>query len=167
MSPSQPNRKPCESETTLQPPTFPLAQKPKYCWAHEHMAPAQIDRRTRTLSEGGVNIIRPYYVCITCDNAKSNIYRNSGYPRGFVTWDDGIGIDAQNPKCYCGSASRQDRKGRKGHWKGFEGGFWVCASGACDYYSDRKDGVPYEDAWKLPGFDEFKPFLLKGVPRYY
>jgi hypothetical protein len=51
--------------------------------------------------------------------------------------------------------------------KPFGEGFWVCASGACDYFSDRKDGVPYEDARKLlEDFDDFHPHLLKGFPPY-
>ena len=37
-------------------------------------------------------------------------------------------------------------KGGTAYIKGYEEEFWVCASGACDYYPDRKDGVPYEDA---------------------
>jgi hypothetical protein len=50
------------------------------------------------------------YICTTCDNGKTNVFRNSGYPRGFVTWDDSIGIHPANPRCYCGLPSRQDRK---------------------------------------------------------
>src|SRR5277367_283758 len=61
-----------------------------------------------------------------------------GYPRGFITWDDSIGIHPQNPRCYCGLPSRQDWKGEKACVKPFGEGFWVCASGACDYFSDRE-----------------------------
>jgi hypothetical protein len=43
-------------------------------------------------------------------------------------------------------------------------GLWVCASGACDYFSDRKDEVPYEDARKP--LDDFHPHLLKRIPPY-
>ena len=167
MSSSRSNRGTCQSKTTLQRPSFPLAQKPEMCWAFEHMAPANIVRQTCTFLDDSVHIERPYYICITCDNAKTNVYRNSGYPRGFVTWDDYIGIDARNPKCYCGFASRQDHKARRECFKGVEGGFWVRASGACHYYSDRKDGVDYEDARELDDFDEFKPLLLEGVPRFF
>ena len=167
MSSSHPIPKPCQSENTFPPPTFPLSQRPKHCWAFEHMAPAQINRRSFSYSKNGVDKSRPYYICTTCDNAKTNIYRNSGYPRGFVTWDDDIGIDARNPKCYCGIASRQDRKGiAAGYGKGFEGGFWMCASGDCCYYSDRKDGFSHEDAKGFFDFDEFVPVLLKGVSRF-
>lgn len=50
---------------------------------------------------------------------------------------------------------------------GGETGFWVCASGACDYFSDSPDGVPYEDAKRLfEYYDDFHPHMLKGVPPY-
>ena len=58
--------------------------------------------------------------------------------------DAGIGIHPRNPRCYFGFPSRLDRKGEKANWVGE--GFWICALGACDYFSGRKDGVPYEDA---------------------
>lgn len=71
---------------TLSPPTFPLAEKPKFCWANEHMAAPFIQPSTIPFehSNGG-EVIRPYYVCTTCNNAKTNVYRNCGYPRGFIT----------------------------------------------------------------------------------
>ena len=166
MSPPQCSHAPCESET-LQPFTFPLTQKPKYCWAREHMAPARIERRTWISPEGFNSIVRPYYICTTCDNGKFNVFRNSAYPRGFITWDDSIGIHPQNPRCYCGFPSRQDRKGEKAIMKPFREGFWVCAFGACDYFSDRKDGVPYKDARKLlDNLNDFHPYLLKGLPPF-
>jgi hypothetical protein len=145
------------------PPTFPLPEKPKCCWACEHMAPAKIDRRTWTSSSRSQSIRRPYYICTTCDNNKHNVFRDSGYPRGFITWDDGIGIRPRNPRCYCGFPSRQDRKGGKANSVGE--GFWVCALGACDYFSDRKDGVPYEDAKMLLDFDDFHPHLIERIPK--
>jgi hypothetical protein len=36
--------------------------------------------------------------CTTCDNGKFNVFRDSGYTRGFFTWDDSIGIHPQNPR---------------------------------------------------------------------
>jgi hypothetical protein len=154
-----------DKSKTSQPPTFPLPKKPKSCWAGEHMAPARIDRYTWTSG----NVIRPYYVCTTCDNSKTNVFRNSGYPRGFVTWDDSIGIHPANPRCYCELPSRQDQKCGRARLKSFGDGFWVCASGACYYYSDRKDGLDYEDARKLLDFDDFNDFnpsLLERIPPY-
>jgi hypothetical protein len=91
----------------------------------------------------------------------SVILRDSGYCRGFIPWDDSIGIHPQNPRCYCGFPSRQDRKGEKACVKPLGEGFWVCASGGCDYFSDRKDGVLYEDARKLDDLNDFHPHLLK------
>jgi hypothetical protein len=165
MSPSSPQSHQLvgKSKTSL-PPIFPLPAKPECCWAREHMAPAKINRCTWTSSAGSHSIARPYYICTTCDNGKCNVFRDSGYPRGFVAWDDSIGIHPKNPRCYCGFPSRQDRKGKKAN--PFGEGFWVCASGACDYFSDRKDGVSYEDAKILLDFNDFHPYLLERIPRY-
>ncbi|PMD41810.1 hypothetical protein L207DRAFT_511594 [Hyaloscypha variabilis F] len=162
--PSPQSHQPADKSKTSLPPTFPLPEKPKCCWAREHMAPAKIDCRAWTSLARPQSITRPYYICTTCDNNKCNILRDSGYPRGFITWDDGIGIYPRNPRCYCGFPSRQDRKGGKANSGGE--GFWVCASGACDYFSDRKDGVPYEDAKMLLDFDAFHPYLLERIPPY-
>jgi len=59
---------------------------------------------------------------------------------------------------------RQDQKSGKALVNPFGEGFWVYASGACNYFSDRKDGVPYEDARKL--LDDFHPHMLKRIPPY-
>lgn len=50
--------------------------------------------------------------------------------------------------------------------KSFGDGFWICASGACDYFSDRKDGLSYEEARKLHSLDWFYPHLLEGILPY-
>lgn len=55
----------------------------------------------------------------------------------------------------------QDEKGEKALVDSFGEGFGVCASGARNYISDRKDGVPYEDTRKL--LDDFHPHLLKRI----
>ena len=107
------------------------------------MAPARIERRTWISPEGFCSIVRLYYICTTCDNGKLNVFRDSTYPRGFIIWDDSIGIHPLNPRCYCGFESRQDRKGEKARVRRFGEGFWICATGAFEYFSDRKDGVPY------------------------
>jgi len=70
-----------------------------------------------------------------------------------VTWDDSIGIHPRNPRCYCGFPSRQDWKGGKAN--SVREGFWVYALGVCDYFSNRKDRVPYEDVKMLLDFDKF------------
>jgi hypothetical protein len=69
---------------------------------------------------------------------------HSGYPRGFITWDDNVGLDSSNPKCYCGITSRQDRISVRGNLPGW--GFWTCAAGQCDYFSERRDGIGYYEA---------------------
>jgi hypothetical protein len=107
-----------DQSRNLQMPSFPLCDKPKCCMSRERMAPAMIERRTES-----VHITRPYFICTTCDNAKSKYFRSSGYPRGFISWDDGIGTKPQNPRCYSGLPSRQDRKGKKCRVKGFGEGF--------------------------------------------
>lgn len=46
----------------------------------------------------------------------------------------------------------------------FGEGFRVYASGACDYFSDRKDGLSGEDARKqLDDFDGIDSNLLKDI----
>ncbi len=52
--------------------------------------------------------------------------------------------------------------------KGFGEELWVYASGACDYSSNRKDRIPWEDARKrLDDFDDFDPNLLKDIPPFF
>ena len=75
------------------------------------------------------------------------------------------------PDATAGSPSRQDRKGEKARVNPFGEGFWVCALGASDDFSDRKDGVPYEDARKLlddssPSAEENSALLLSRVHRW-
>lgn len=65
-----------------------------------------------------------------------------------------------------GFPSRQDQKSRKYCLNENGDGFWICASGACHYYSDRKDGIDYEDAMKLYDSNWFCPWLLEGVPAF-
>jgi hypothetical protein len=170
MSQSYPQSKTASDQSkTPSVPAFPLKEMPKNCWANEHSL-----HRTRPFSQRLTwtfnhpklgEITRPYYVCTTCVYYKTNIFRNCGYPRDFITWDDNIGLHPDNPRCYCGCPSRQDRKGSK-YPLGFGDGFWICASGACWYYSDRRDGVPYEDAKRWLDDDEFRPWLLEGIPPF-
>jgi hypothetical protein len=156
-----------DQSKTPSPPTFPLTEKPKFCWANEHMAPPFIQRSTWTFKHSELGeITRPYYICITCNNCKTNVCRNCGYPRGFITWDDNIGLHPDNPRCYCGLPSRQDRKSRKYPLGSVEDGFWICASGACGYYSERRGGAPYEKAKMWSDDDEFRPRLLEGIPPF-
>ena len=70
MLPSQPSHALCESET-LQSLTLLLTQKPKSCWAREHMAPARIQRRTWISSESVCSMVRPYCIRKTCQVLKT------------------------------------------------------------------------------------------------
>jgi hypothetical protein len=94
----------------VSPVTFPLAEMPKFCCANEHMAPPFIQRSTITFRHSCGEVTRPYYVCMICNNSKPDVCRNCGHSRGFITWDDNIGLHSGNPRCYCGFPSRQNRK---------------------------------------------------------
>ena len=63
--------------TNLSTACFPLPEKPKSCWAREHISPVKIDRRSWTSPERSYNITRPYYICTTCDNGKYNVFRDT------------------------------------------------------------------------------------------
>lgn len=70
------------------------------------------------------NVGRPYYICV---NPQCYSVTNSDHHmRGWVTWDDNIGIDPRNPLCECGRSSREDRA-NAGHR------FWTCSTGRCDF----------------------------------
>ena len=49
---------------TIQVPSFPLREKPEYCWAHERMPTGRIERVSKS-----IYVARPYYICRICDNA--------------------------------------------------------------------------------------------------
>lgn len=90
------------------------------------------------------NVGRPYYICPACDRS-----------RRWVCWADGRGLSWENPRCYCGQPSRQDRIGRdKGCKAGL--GFWTCVTGHCDYYSEDIEGL---EVWDQPP-SQFWPWLL-------
>jgi len=58
--------------------------------------------------------------------------------------------------------SVQDRMGQQGNRLGW--GFWTCASGRCEYYSEREDGITHNEAYKLwPLWARFPPMVaLRG-----
>jgi hypothetical protein len=98
------------------------------------------------------NVGRPYY---TCDPCPSNSKRR------WVAWDDEHGICDGNPVCFCGGLSRQDRMGTSSGRTGW--GFWTCATGSCDYYSEYLDGWTIQEARSLPSASQcaaFYPWLL-------
>ncbi|KAF1960422.1 hypothetical protein CC80DRAFT_489575 [Byssothecium circinans] len=98
------------------------------------------------------NVGRPYYLCIQCP---------SNNRKGWVTWDDERGIRDGNPVCYCGVLSRQDRMGIESGRAGL--GFWTCATGSCDYYSEYSNGWTTQEVnstLHAPQCTGFYPWLL-------
>jgi hypothetical protein len=93
------------------------------------------------------DVSRPYYSCVP--------YRDVESGRGWMTWDDAIGIRDSNPRCDCGTVSRQDQIGVNGVRRGM--GFWVCASGSCNYYSEDLMGRTKSESRQVQAF---RPWLL-------
>ena len=117
-----------DEELTLPTSLFPL-QDPvncKECDGPAHKAIVQPDNVNG-------NAGRPYYVC---KNPKCEAW---------VTWDDDKGMYVDNPQCKCGAPSREDMKGKEAKAKKVLGqGFWTCATGRCDYYSEDVEGRTWE-----------------------
>jgi hypothetical protein len=88
---------------------------------------------------------------MTCDNGKSNVLETAVI--------QGVSSPGMTPSVSILEIPNATAGFRAGKIERF----WVCAPGACDYFSDRKDGIPYEDAKPLDGFDDFHPSLLDGV----
>ena len=72
---------------------------------------------------------RPYTVCDQHSRSQ------------WVCWEDKIGVADGNPACNCGRPSRQDRMGNDTGRGGL--GFWTCAEGRCQYYSEDRYGRTY------------------------
>ena len=70
------------------------------------------------------------------------------------------------PDATAGSRAVRTEKAKRLVVEYLETGFGSALQELCDYFSDRKDGVPYEDARKLHDFDDFHPHLLKGIPPF-
>lgn len=145
-----------ESPPVTQGPTFPMPQPPscRRCgWVPQK-------RDTVSQSNCNGNAGRPYYICIKCKgNQEYTIFEND-QPNGWISWDDGRGVHPRNPKCNCGIVCRQDRAGSKSSRRGY--GFWTCASGSCNYFSFRTDGLTDDEAWRAgAAYDHgFKPWLF-------
>lgn len=92
------------------------------------------------------NAGRPYYICPSCT-----------WDCRWHGWADSHGLNASNPCCDCDQPSRQDRIGQDN--KRAPGmGFWTCAIGVCDYYSEHEDGTRGAVFDDLRG--SFEPWLL-------
>ena len=94
-------------------PIFPLAQPPT-CLSCGHpgdLVPAA--RRSNPIGNAG----RPYYIC-SRGGHRSNTW---------ITFDDNIGIVADNPRCDCGYTSRLSSR-RDG-----DGQFYSCPVGRCRF----------------------------------
>ena len=84
------------------------------------------------------NAGRQYYACVNEDCPTTIV---SPISRGLVSWADGVGMNSNNPNCFCKIPSRQDRVGKE--TTGKRGlGFWSCAGGDCEYYSEDRYGRP-------------------------
>ncbi|KAL8700561.1 MAG: hypothetical protein Q9201_005376 [Fulgogasparrea decipioides] len=138
-------------------PIFPIQLKPQCPQCREDK---DVVKDTVKPWNSNGNVDRPFYICKQCKNSTTPPRTTStgrARRKGWVTWDDEVGIDVDNPPCDCrgGFVSRQDRGGTNSYYPG--GGFWTCATGQCDYLSYHIDGRP-----KKPGrWDEgFEPWLL-------
>lgn len=145
-------------------PRFPLTPTPRCPNRNCNWTPKIRSECPATNPNG--NAYRPYYICIKCKKAPSPPTparkTRQGHSKGWITWDDAIGIHPDNPRCDCpgGWVARQDRGGENGFYQG--GGFWTCATGRCAYLSFRLDGDPVmEGRWD----DGFEPWLLPPVPQ--
>ena len=110
---------------------------------------------TSAHNENG-NFNRPYYAC-------PNHFDRQGRRREeWKCWDDYIGLDPTNPRCFCDLPSRQSRKSKKtwegayNPWHGY--GFWSCAIGHCSFYSD--DRYARRLSAGDPACQVFMPWLL-------
>lgn len=81
---------------------------------------------------------RPYYVCVNprCPSLTEPDARQ--HIRGWVTWDDDLGMASTNPLCHCQRNARLDTAGAGLNIPGRR--FWTCSTGACGYTSWRLDG---------------------------
>lgn len=143
-------------------PTFPLnAVRCRRCgWV-----PKYRDKVKPSNPNG--NAGRPYYICFMCKKNETPAILKSNrmvHKKGWITWDDSIGISQENHFCFCNEVSRQDRAGVDSYCPG--SGFWTCATGSCNYLSFRRDGLPIDEAYERgAGADGFKPWLLPCLPR--
>ena len=78
------------------------------------------------------NAGRPYYVCVNTSCPGRTSPNADRHERGWVTWDDNIGVVPGNPLCRCQRISRLDVAGVYSNHRGRK--FYTCSTGACDYF---------------------------------
>ena len=78
------------------------------------------------------NAGRPYYVCVNASCPGRTSPNIDKHERGWVTWDDNIGVAPDNPLCRCQRISRLDIAGVYSNHRGRK--FYTCSTGACDYF---------------------------------
>jgi hypothetical protein len=100
-------------------PIFPLAQPPT-CLKCRH--PGDLVPAARLNNPAG-NAGRPYYIC-------SRGRRGRHGSNKWITFNDNIGIIANNPRCDCGYTSRLSNR-RDG-----DGQFYACPVGGCRFMSN-------------------------------
>ena len=138
-------------------PHFPLAEPPKcrHCGWKPHF------RNTVGGNNPNGNAGRLFYKCWRCEN-RGRDDLNYDESSAWIAWTDDRGIHPANPHCDCGVASRQDRAGVRSGRPGW--GFWTCASGACWYYSEFRNGLtwsePAKDAEDSFARVNFVPWLI-------
>ena len=115
-------------------------------------------KEVKSTNQNG-NVDRPFYVCMEC---KRNPEIPGSYiEKGWISWDDDVGIRQSNRACFCGFACRQDKAGVGSKYPG--GGFWTCAIGRCKFTSFRRDALTDNEALGKglsPYDDAFEPWLL-------
>ena len=111
-------------------PTFPVSRPPICGKCHNSCT-----RRIVSASNRNNNANRPFYICRVCKEDPNIPGRST--EKGWISWDDSVGVCNTNRACYCGVACRQDRAGFESRYAG--NGFWTCAYGTCDFLSYRRD----------------------------
>ncbi|KAE9366491.1 hypothetical protein N431DRAFT_76209 [Stipitochalara longipes BDJ] len=94
--------------------------------------------RTVLPSNPDGNAGRPYFICCSCPNfnvGTSEVEDVSTEGSQWVTWNDTVGVEDGNPKCWCGNSSRYDQVGAASTSKlPPKTGFYSCAWGDCGFY---------------------------------
>ena len=137
-------------------PHFPLSPKPRCRRCGWQPKFRNIVKATNPNGNAG----RPYYICVLCK--KRSTQGVGDHYTGWIAWDDDCGMSIDNPKCHCGIASRQDKAGADALIIP-NLGFWTCATGRCDYFSDfenEQTDEQREESPNMAGNLQFEPWLL-------